>query len=333
MSPVFMSLALAASSLLAAPAVAQFADVPLAQSTFAAGTEGWVSVTLPYPSAVPPTILGSFTPTWVSSLGGYIRITDPDGAQPTGMAQYWVAPAPFLGGKSAAYGGSLAFDLANSGGTSSFTQEDLILQGGGLLLVHALGGAPVPAFTHFSIPLSETGWKVGGLAGTAASAAQMQTALGSLDALYLRAEYKNGLDTQYLDEVTLSAGPTAGGPWSTLGFGLAGVSGIPTLVGTGTLVAGSPGSLALADARPAASAILFVSFASIPSPFKGGTLATVPVALTLALTTSAAGTLSLPWIWPAGIPSGTSLHFQYAIQDPAGPQGAALSLAVKGVTP
>ncbi|HTE07095.1 MAG TPA: laminin B domain-containing protein [Planctomycetota bacterium] len=328
-----IALALASASLLAAPAAAQFADVALAQSTFAAGTEGWLSVTLPFPSAVPPTILGSFTPTWVASLGGYIRLEDPDGSQPTGMTQYWKAPAAFLGAKSAAYGGSLQFDLANSGGTGLFTQEDLILQGAGLTLVHALGGTPVPAFTHFSIPMSETGWKVGGLAGPAATAAQMQSVLAGLDVLFLRGEYRNAVDTQFLDNVTLAAGPAAGGPWTTLGFGLAGISGIPSLIGTGTLVAGSPGSLALGNARAAAPAILFVSFASIPSPFKGGTLATVPVALAVTLMTNGAGALTLPWIWPAGIPPATSLYFQYAIQDAAGPKGASLSHALKGLTP
>lgn len=315
--------ALALASALALPAAAQ-----LAQSSFASSTEGWLSETLHYPTALPIAPLGTYTPTWVSSLGGYLRITDPDGNQVIGHTQYWKAPAAFLGDKSAAWCGTLQFDLANAPGAGSFTQEDILLIGGGLTLVHALAAAPVPAFTHYTVPLSESGWKVGGLAGPAATPAQMQAALAAIDALYIRGEFFNAVDTQYLDEVSLNAGP-----WTNLGFGLAGVSGVPSLIGNGTLVAGSPGSLALSSARPSAPTILFISFASTPVPFKGGTLATVPVALTVSLATDAGGGFTLPWLWPAGIPSGFSLYFQCAVKDAAAVKGVSLSNAVRGLTP
>jgi hypothetical protein len=321
-------------SLLAAAAAAQSTtDAPLAQSSFATSTEGWLSITLPFPSALPPTVLGSFAPAWISSLGGYIRIADPDGSMPTGQVQYWSAPAKFLGFKSAAFGGSLEFDLANSLGTSSFVQEDILLLGGGLTLVHSMGAAPLPAFTHYSIPLSSSGWKVGGLAGPAATDAQMQAVLASIDTLYIRAEHKNGQDDQYLDEVVMLSGPSAGGPWTELGFGLAGLTGVPTLAGSGPLTAGSAGSLSLSNARPAAVAVLFLSFASTPTPFKGGTLVPVPSTLTLSLVSNGAGAIVLPFNWPAGIPALTQIAFQYAIQDAAAVKGVALSHAVLAITP
>ncbi|HTE06261.1 MAG TPA: hypothetical protein VK824_08705 [Planctomycetota bacterium] len=134
--------------------------------------------------------------------------------------------------------------------------------------------------------------------------------------------------------LSVQAAPGTGtAPWTNVGSGLAGIAGTPSLVGTGALAAGSAGSLALSSARPFSLALLFVSFASAPAPFKGGTLVPVPPALTIAQNTLL-GSITLPWsAWPAGIPSGTSLWFQYAIQDPAAPLGAALSNALHAVTP
>ena len=124
-----------------------------------------------------------------------------------------------------------------------------------------------------------------------------------------------------------------GSVWTDLGFGLAGIAGIPDLVGTGSLAAGSPGSLALSAAHPSAPALLFISFASVPAPFKGGVLAAFPPALMLTLATNGAGALTLSFTWPSGVPPATSVYFQFAIPDGAAPFGVALSHAVKGVTP
>jgi hypothetical protein len=121
--------------------------------------------------------------------------------------------------------------------------------------------------------------------------------------------------------------------WTGLGSGLAGIGGVPSLAGAGTLAAGSPGSLSLASAKPSAPALLFVSLASSPVPFKGGTLVAFPFLVTVPLVTSAGGALVLPFTWPAGVPSATSLVFQDAIQDAAAVHGVALSNALKGVTP
>ena len=121
--------------------------------------------------------------------------------------------------------------------------------------------------------------------------------------------------------------------WTNLGSGLAGVNGTPGLAGTGTLEAGSPGSLTLTGAMPSAPALLLASLATTPVPFKGGTLVPVPVALSLGLVTDGAGAIALPFTWPTGVPSATSLYFQYAVEDAAGPHGASLSNALKAVTP
>jgi hypothetical protein len=122
-------------------------------------------------------------------------------------------------------------------------------------------------------------------------------------------------------------------PWTDLGFALAGGSGPPILVGSGTLETGSAGKLSLSDANSAAPAVLFVSLSSTPTPFKGGTLVPVPVTVSLGLLTDAGGAASLPFVWPPGVPSATSLFLQVALQDPAAPVGVALSNALLAVTP
>lgn len=238
---------------LAACCVPSAAQAQLAQSTFVSSAEGWLSVTLPYPSAVPPTELASYAPTWVATLGGYIRITDPDGSGSTGNCQYWSAPASFLGFKAAAYGGALDFDLANSsGGFGTFAQEDILLIGSGLTLVHGLGGVPVGAFTHYTIPMSESGWKNGGLAGPQVSVSEFKAVLFSLERLYIRAEYQLGPDTQYLDNITLSAGTVAvpgGSP--PLSFGLSAPTPNPSSADTRlefSLPTASVGEVAVIDA-------------------------------------------------------------------------------------
>ena len=92
------------------------------------------------------------------------------------------------------------------------------------------------------------------------------------------------------------------GPWTDLGFALPGVSGAPHLSGTGTLESGSSGFIQLSSAATSAPAVLFVSTSSTPSLFKGGTLLTVPVLVTLPVPTDFLGEAVLSWTaWPAAL--------------------------------
>ena len=122
-------------------------------------------------------------------------------------------------------------------------------------------------------------------------------------------------------------------PWTDLGFALPGVDGPPLLAGTGELVPGTPGSLALTHAAPSAFAPLLLSLVSNPTPFKGGVLVPLPALLTLPLATSSAGALTLAWpSWPGGL-AGLSLYFQHAIVDAAAVYGLALSNALRAEVP
>jgi len=120
--------------------------------------------------------------------------------------------------------------------------------------------------------------------------------------------------------------------FADLGQGLAGIAGVPSLSGSGVLLGGEPVAFTLADARPSAASTLIVSPFALSAPFKGGTLVPAPTLL-LAFTTSAAGTASLPVVWPANLPSDLVVYFQWWIQDPAGPASFSASNALSATTP
>ncbi|MHC5211658.1 MAG: hypothetical protein ACYTG2_13140 [Planctomycetota bacterium] len=126
--------------------------------------------------------------------------------------------------------------------------------------------------------------------------------------------------------------PSGGSGWTDLGDGHAGVSGIPNLAGTGTLVTSAPFTLDLTSAAPSASATLFVSLADTPTGFKGGTLHTVPIALSLAFVTNGSGQILLGGPWPPGA-SGLTFYVQYAIVDAAASKGVSLSNYLRADVP
>ncbi|MBC7898052.1 MAG: VCBS repeat-containing protein [Cytophagaceae bacterium] len=138
-----------------------------------------------------------------------------------------------------------------------------------------------------------------------------------------------------LSDVTVFTQGTVPSPWSDLGSGLAGVSGVPALSGTGTLIGGSPLSIDLTNAKPGALAGLLVSVVSVPVPFHGGTISAFPPlpGFPLVLPTGA-GSIPLALTIPAGV-NGVGLHlfFQYAIPDAAAVEGYALSNALEAAVP
>jgi len=123
------------------------------------------------------------------------------------------------------------------------------------------------------------------------------------------------------------------GTWTNLGFGLPGLFGIPSLTGTGVQTAGQPAEIDLTQTFPSALATLFVGLSSNPTPFKGGFIVPLPSLLMVTLVTSPMGTIPFPFTWPAGLPSGFSIYFQYGIQDDFTIHGIALSNALRSTTP
>jgi len=122
--------------------------------------------------------------------------------------------------------------------------------------------------------------------------------------------------------------------WTNLGQGKSGTGGLtPTLGGTGTLVAGSPVALTLAQARANSLASLVIGLGLANVPFKGGIMVPQVTYLISGLPTSPTGGLALLSPWPAGVPANFSVYFQYWVVDPVATQGLSASNGLKGTTP
>ena len=80
-------------------------------------------------------------------------------------------------------------------------------------------------------------------------------------------------------------------------------------------------------------ALLFLGFATSNTPFLGGTLVPFPIATSISLNTGPNGGFTLPFVWPAGVPSGMTIATQCWIQDAAAFAGAAASNGLAMSTP
>ena len=130
----------------------------------------------------------------------------------------------------------------------------------------------------------------------------------------------------------------ADGPFEGIGCATAGTYGDPRLHGEGTLVAGSSGSLNVTNAKEnAANGLFFVGVVEGAATFYLGTLKPVPwIGEPIFIQTNASGEWTIPWAsWPAGLPSGFEIFFQYALEDAgaANGTGVALTNALKATAP
>jgi hypothetical protein len=126
---------------------------------------------------------------------------------------------------------------------------------------------------------------------------------------------------------------TLGPRWTELLGGTVGIAGVPVVSGSGPLTAGSELGVSLSSAPPGAFALLWLSLASTPLPFFGGTIHALPIALELLIVTDGSGGFAISTAFPAGIPPGTELVFQYLCQDFSNPYGKTIANAQKGTTP
>jgi hypothetical protein len=138
----------------------------------------------------------------------------------------------------------------------------------------------------------------------------------------------NGGGLLQMDDMQLVPGAT----WADLAHAKAGSNGVPTLSGNGTLAAGSSDSVALAHGAGNSAVTLVYGLSTLNAPFKGGTLVPQPLGF-VALTTSAGGNATLPFVFPAGVPSGTALVFQAWVHDTGATHGLSSSNGLLGTTP
>lgn len=121
--------------------------------------------------------------------------------------------------------------------------------------------------------------------------------------------------------------------FANMGFGIAGVSGIPVLSGSGSTSAGGAGALQLSSAAPNSTSILLLSldrglFAPTGGPLKSSVLVTSNAILVLTVPTDAAGGWTLPFVLPPGQVIVPELYAQCAVIDATVTQGVSLSNAL-----
>jgi len=141
--------------------------------------------------------------------GGFLQVSD----QGLGGVIFFAAPAKFLSNQSAAYGGTLSYNLQQSVGDRQSAGDipEVFLTGNGITLQYDLPNSQNPAVTPnwstytFHL-LAAAGWTDSDT-GLPATESQMQIVLSNLSALEIRAEYSAAQDVDGLDNVVLANAP------------------------------------------------------------------------------------------------------------------------------
>jgi FG-GAP-like repeat len=210
----------------------------------------------------------------------------------------------------------------NSSGFSVCRIADMNVDGLADLLVSASGPTPLRIFLHDP---SGPGWLPSRLWSTSIGAISDVDGDGDLDLL----EGGAAIVPSVLHRNATFA-PPGNGRRQQYGAGLGGSAGlVPILGSAGVLRPGFSGSLRITNALGGAPALLGAGLAQASQPAVGGTLLIVPsdlVPLTLggAPGVAGAGSSAVPWTIPPAL-AGFQGFLQAAIQDPAAPQGFALT--------
>jgi hypothetical protein len=203
----------------------QTAYAALASSTFDSDTEGWTVQSLYASYGNPPSLVNNYSMVWRSTGGntnGYAAGTDDN------YTMYFSAPEEFLGNKAAAFGGTLSYDLmTESHGLLNLGNPGLILVGAGKTLYYDAFSNPSIIFykwTSYTISLaSSTYWHLNSNGGAAPTEGEMKEILGSLDAIYIYADWVYDYDTTGIDNVAMSTVPIPAAVWF-LSTGLIGLA-------------------------------------------------------------------------------------------------------------
>ncbi len=163
--------------------------VAFGSSTFDANDQGWL-------------LNGDATAVELRSVGGNPggHICGKDSVN--GDIWYFIAPYPFLGDASRAYGKRLTWDLKQDNMYQQLKGRDVVLQGGGLSLVFNIRATPARDWTPYEARIDGTsGWKIDEPAQPDATEAQVRGVLKSVTSLRLRGEFADGPDSACLDNV------------------------------------------------------------------------------------------------------------------------------------
>ena len=129
-----------------------------------------------------------------------------------------------------------------------------------------------------------------------------------------------------------------GAAWKNLGGWLSTVVGgedgpTITALGIGDLTPSSTVTLQVANAPASTPTTVVIGATALDAPFKGGTLVPNPDRVLFVGNTDADGALDLSAPWPAGIPGGSTLFFQFWMPSVDGPAGFVASNGLQATTP
>lgn len=177
-------------------------------STFDGDSEGWTIKDISWPVGNPPTVIGSDAGHWASTGGnpnGTFWTNDLSGGQ-----TYFSAPAKFLGNHASAFGTTLGYDLRLASGTAqSGDNFEVILVGADTTLLGNFNdNLPDSAWQSFGVELAGGSFRLNALGGPVASDADVQAVLEDLSGLYIFADFVNGRETTYLDNVSMVPEPS-----------------------------------------------------------------------------------------------------------------------------
>jgi alkaline phosphatase D len=100
------------------------------------------------------------------------------------------------------YGKVLKFNLKQSGTNNQFDADDVILEGGGLILHYDTENNPGTDWTKYRVPLNAGKWLK--TDNTAPTASEMKNVLKNITRLWIRGEYISGADEGGLDNVAIA---------------------------------------------------------------------------------------------------------------------------------
>lgn len=121
------------------------------------------------------------------------------------------------------------------------------------------------------------------------------------------------------------------GVWYSTKGALPGALGAPRLRGTGTLSAGQPITLTLDHVPAGAPAWFIAGVSQVNLPTFGGILVPSPDLVLGSFAIPGTGSLTLPSVWPTGIPAGFEITVQAWLLDPTGIFGFTASNGLVGV--
>lgn len=123
------------------------------------------------------------------------------------------------------------------------------------------------------------------------------------------------------------------GTWTDTGNDLGGTYGPPVLSPSGTANSGTIVSFDASNALENTPAVLVIGATAVNSPLAGGLLGPSMDFSIFGLVSNPVGELNVSFTWPAGMPIGAPVFFQYWFQDVGGPAGLASTTTWRLVLP